>query len=215
MADKYNSMKELYSFEPVKHYKLTTRAKPSSKVLVLSSHGGSIEFFTSEIASQVAGDDFKYFDFAGVMPRGNFENLHVTSKHYDCSLVKKLNASAHYSLAIHGCTGEENDRVTFIGGQDEMGQLLMRKHLEAAGFKVKDAPSHLSGLGNENVVNQNQRGMGIQLEISKAQRQAFTSRPVISILTRKKSSKTFERYCAALRAALSELSAEPLSTLAD
>ena len=63
MADKYNSMKELYSFESMKHYKLTTRRMRTSKVLVFSPHGGAIEKLTSEIANEVAGKDFKIHEF--------------------------------------------------------------------------------------------------------------------------------------------------------
>lgn len=210
MADKYHSMKELYTFEPMENYKLTIR-RNRSKVLVMSPHGGAIEYFTSEIADAVAGQDFKFHDFAGIMPERNFANLHVTSKHYDCALAKSLSDDSLYTLAIHGCTGKENERVTYLGGQDTAGCEIVKRHLEQAGFVVKAAPPHLSGLGRDNVVNQNQRGMGIQLEISIAQRLAFTYMPMISLLLRKKYSKFFAPYCSALRQALSELSGETLS----
>ena len=54
MADKYHSMKELYTFEPMENYRLTSRRRPDSGVLILSPHGGGIEFLTSEIAREVA-----------------------------------------------------------------------------------------------------------------------------------------------------------------
>ena len=202
MADKYNSMKELLSLEPMKHYRLSSRRRKTSRVLVMSPHGGAIEYFTSEIADRVAGKEFKLYDFAGIMSEHNFANLHVTSSHYDCALAKGLNEDSDYTIAIHGCKGSNNERVTYLGGQD----------LEHAGFTVKEAPENLSGKGPDNVVNQNRRGMGIQLEISMAQRMALTYMPIISALLHKKYSKYFERYCDALRIALSEMSREPLTS---
>lgn len=206
MADKYNSMKELYSFEPLHNYRLTHRLNSNSPVLILAPHGGGIEFITSEIAHEVAANHFSLFDFAGVMPERNFSNLHVTSRHYDCSIAKRLSSKAHFSLAIHGCKGEESEKATFIGGQDRLGRQTVQRHLEQAGFIVKEAPAHLSGLGADNIVNQNQRCMGIQLELTTAQRQAFISMPILSFITRKKHSSLFYRYCDALRNAMIELS---------
>lgn len=205
MADKYNSMRELYTLEPMDHYQITSRRRPESRVLVLSPHGGGIEFLTSDIAHEVAGGDFSLFDFAGKMPERNFSNLHVTSRHYDCSVAQRLAREADVSLALHGCMGREGERVTYLGGQDLTGRELVRAHLTRAGFIVREAPSHLSGLGDDNIVNQNRRGMGIQLEISMAQRLAFTFMPAVSFVIRRKYSKKFYQYCSALRAALEEL----------
>lgn len=205
MADKYNSMKELYTYEPLENYRLTHRMRSGSGVLILSPHGGGIEFLTSEIAHAVAGDHFSLFDFAGMMPERNFSNLHVTSRHYDCSIARRLSFVSRYSLAIHGCMGKDNEKVTYLGGQDQTGRDTVRRHLEKAGFTVRDAPPRLSGLGDDNIVNQNQRGMGIQLEITMAQRLAFTFMPVVSLVIRRKYSRFFRRYCEALQSALFEL----------
>lgn len=205
MADKYNSMKELYTFEPMENYRLTSRRRPESGILVMAPHGGAIEFFTSEIAHQVAGNEFSLFDFAGIMPERNFANLHVTSRHYDCSIAQRLALEAAFSLAVHGCKGKDNERVTYLGGQDQLGRELVYNHLTRSGFQVKEAPAHLSGIGADNIVNRNLRGMGIQLEISLAQRLAFTYMPAVSFLIRKKHSPKFYLYCDALRGALKEL----------
>ncbi len=205
MADKYHSMKELYTFEPMENYRLTSKRRPDSSVLILSPHGGGIEFLTSEIAREVAGTEYSLFDFAGMMPERNFSNLHVTSKHYDCSIALRLAGEAEFSLAIHGCTGPENERLTYLGGQDQRGREIVQAHLTAAGFRVEEAPGHLSGLGDDNIVNRNRRGQGIQLEISMAQRLAFTYMPAISFVIRRKYSPHFLHYCAALRSALAEL----------
>ncbi|KAF5051229.1 poly-gamma-glutamate hydrolase family protein [Proteiniclasticum sp. QWL-01] len=205
MADKYNSMKELFTFEPMENYRLTTRSRAESGILVMSPHGGGIEFFTSEIAHEVAGETFSLYDFAGQMQERNFSNLHVTSRHYDCSIARRLSALSRCTLAIHGCMGKDNERTTYLGGQDRTGRAIVERHLRAAGFEVADAPAHLSGLGDDNIVNQNQRGQGIQLEISMAQRLQFTFMPVVGFLIRKKYSRHFHRYCEALRSALLEL----------
>lgn len=205
MADKYNSMKELYTFEPIENYKLSTKVRNGSPVLVMSPHGGGIEFFTSEVARGAAGEDFSFYDFAGRMPEGNFNNLHVTSRHYDCSVARRLTQEASFTLAVHGCKGKDNEKVTYLGGQDTLGRQIVERHLSAAGFTVREAPPHLSGIGDDNIVNMNKRGMGIQLEITLAQRLAFTFMPMIAFAIRKKYSRFFHRYCNALHAALSEL----------
>lgn len=205
MADLYSSMDELFTAEPRAHYKLTTRPHPRSNVLVVSPHGGSIEKLTSEIADTVAGENFKYHDFAGRLPDGNFARLHVTSRNYDCLVVDRLNRKSLYTLTIHGCKGKPGIKATYLGGKDHKGRELVRKHLEQAGFTVKDAPPHISGMGDDNIVNRNQRRMGIQLELSGALRRQFLHEGGASA-----SGGSFHRYCQALRSALSELSGEAI-----
>lgn len=201
MADRYRSMQELYDNEPRRHYRLTTRRRPHSRVLILSPHGGSIEWMTSDVARQVAGDQFNLHDFAGRMKSLNFETLHVTSKHYDCLAVQELNQTVDYSLAIHGCRGWQ--KITYLGGQDDVGRRIVRKHLEADGFITEEAPPHLSGLGRDNIVNQNLRGMGIQLELDTSLRQSFEGPPGSGGYH-----PSFYTYCHALQAAMAELSGE-------
>lgn len=205
MTDRYGSMEELYTEEPRAHYKLTTRPQPDSRVLVVSPHGGSIEWLTSEIADTVAGETFKFHDFAGRLPEDNFARLHVTSGNYDCLAVEALNQDSLYTLTVHGCIGHPGGKVTYLGGKDDAGRELVRKHLERAGFTVQDAPPHLSGMADDNIVNCNQRGKGIQLELSSALRRSFIEegRPSGGI-------GSFRRYCQALRSALSELSGEAI-----
>lgn len=205
MADLYSSMDELFTQEPRAHYRLTTRRQPLSKVLVVSPHGGSIEKLTSEIADTVAGENFKYHDFAGRMPHDNFARLHVTSRNYDCLLVEQLNRDSEYTLTIHGCQGRTGIRATYLGGKDLKGRALVRKYLEQAGFTVTDAPPPIAGMGDDNIVNRNLRSMGIQLELSGALRKQFIFEGGPS-----KSGNSFHRYCKALRGALSELSGEAL-----
>lgn len=209
MADKYNSMSQLYAYEPKSNYKLTHRARPESPVLILSPHGGAIEYPTSDLAREVAGEDFSLFDFAGRMDSGNFKNLHVTSRNYDCKYAKRLSAAAHFSLSFHGCRGKDNERVTFLGGADQVGRDIVQRHLEQAGFTVKEAPPHLSGLGADNIVNQNQRGKGIQLELSTSLRKSFVSQSIIKRLLNRGTSTPFSplfyKYCQAVRNALLEL----------
>lgn len=204
MADLYGSMEELFTSEPRAHYKLTTRPQPHSRVLVVSPHGGAIEHLTSEIADSVAGETFKFHDFAGRLPEGNFDRLHVTSSNYDCLVVDRLNRTAHYTLTIHGCKGQPGVRVTYLGGKDQAGRALVRKHLEDAGFLVENAPPQISGMGDDNIVNRNQRRMGIQLELSGALRRQLLREGGPG------RGNSFHRYCRALRSALSELSGEAI-----
>lgn len=209
MADKYQSMSQLYANEPQKHYQVSHRKHPNSPVLILSPHGGGIEALTSDLAREVAGDDFSLFDFAGRMSAGNFKNLHVTSRHYDCMLAKRLSTAASFSLSFHGCRGKDEEKITFLGGGDSVGREIVQRHLEQAGFNVEDAPPHLSGLGEDNIVNQNKRGKGIQLELTTSLRKSFISHSILKGLLNRSSAKNFSplfyKYCAAIKSALFEL----------
>ncbi|MDW8546605.1 poly-gamma-glutamate hydrolase family protein [Staphylococcus pseudoxylosus] len=108
MADKYNSMSELEA-ETIenKDWEVVTRDL-DSQVIITAIHGGGIEPGTTEIADLTAQKgEYDYFSFKGTKSKGN-EDLHVTSRNYDQSVLMEMIKNKTYAVAIHGCEGDEN-----------------------------------------------------------------------------------------------------------
>ena len=195
--DTYRDMAELLKKEPTASYELTVQDR-KSPVLIITPHGGRIEPFTSAIGSGIAGDTFSYFEFKGLLDLGAYRQLHVSSVNYNPPDLIPLNRAAELSLSIHGISG--NEKVTYIGGRDEAGIQVVRAALEKAGFLVDTAPLNYTGTDPKNFVNRNSNGMGIQLELTLAQRRAlFTKRD------ESRPNKLYEAYVGAIRSALTEL----------
>lgn len=196
-GDHYRDMKELLRKEPASSYRITVRDTQSA-VLVIAPHGGKIEPFTSAIGSGIAGEDFRYFDFAGLLTAGSFDRLHVTSVNYNPPQLEELSRDAEISLSVQGMTGDE--AVTYVGGLDEAGAQAVIRALTAAGFRAEAAPSKYGGREIRNFVNRNARRMGIQLEITRAQRRRLFRRG-----DEDRPDEDFERYVAAVRSALAQI----------
>ncbi len=197
--DTYRDMKELLKKEPASAYELNVKPADSS-ILVIAPHGGRIEPFTSAIAGGIARDEFSYFEFKGLLQRGAYATLHVSSVNYNPDELTELNRASEVTLAIHGISGTE--KLTYVGGRDVAGAQIMRRHLEEAGFPVESAPANYTGMDVKNFVNRNARGLGIQLEITLAQRRAlFTKR------REDEPNEKYERYTQAVANALREIQA--------
>lgn len=197
--DTYRDMKELLKKEPASSYELNV--KPTdSPILVIAPHGGKIEPFTSAIASGIARDEFSYFEFKGLLQRGAYTTLHVSSVNYNPDELTDLNRAAEVTVAVHGISG--SDKLTYVGGRDEVGAQILRRHLEEAGFPVESAPANYTGMDAKNFVNRNARGQGIQLEITLSQRRAlFTKR------REDEPNEKYDRYTQAVANALREIQA--------
>jgi phage replication-related protein YjqB (UPF0714/DUF867 family) len=89
---------------------------------------------------------------------------------------------------------------TMIGGADHDLKQKVYDKLVQAGFNVEllDESDRLSGSDPDNIVNKTTRGMGVQLEISTAQRNAFFG---INTRAERKNTQTeeFYRYTQALK----------------
>jgi phage replication-related protein YjqB (UPF0714/DUF867 family) len=172
-------------------YRISYHNGPSSTA-VIAIHGGSIEPGTCQLAKEAAkraGAD--WYTFEGIK-KSNNSILHVTSSRFNEPIGKSLVAKSRKTLSIHGCTG--SSKITYVGGRDKQLAAQVRSKLKAAGFKIGTASSHLNGNSEYNICNENKINKGVQLEISKAQRNAFFSDG--------KSTDTFHRYAAALAKAL-------------
>lgn len=196
--DYYRDMKQLLSKEPATSYEILTVEK-DSPILIVAPYGGKTVLYTSTISRGVASDQFNLFDFSGRMDTGNYERLHVSSVNYNAPALEALNKKAQITLSVSGNTSEEN-RVTYIGGLDEEGSVLVRDALRAAGFTAELAPSEFQGKDPKNFVNRNATGAGIQLVITQRQRKALFNNTRES-----EPNERFDKYVKAVADALTEL----------
>lgn len=193
-ADVYKDFRQLKARQDRNvDYRISYYNGPSS-TLVMAIHGGLIEPGTSQLAKEVAkrsGAD--WYTFEGIKNNNN-SKLHITSSRFNESTARSLVATSRQTLSIHGCTG--SSKITYVGGRDQQLATKVRSKLKAAGFRIGRASSHMNGASVYNICNRNKIGKGVQLEISKAQRNAFFSGG--------KSTDTFHRYAAALAKALDD-----------
>lgn len=163
-----------------------------SSILVMAIHGGSIEIGTSQLARSVAEKlQCDLYLFEGIRDYNN-RILHITSTNFNEPKARELVKATNLTLSIHGCRGIEE--VTYIGGLDSKTKKEIFKHLKAAGFTVKSAPSRLSGEQVDNICNQNRINKGVQLELTYGMRKL--------LLNDSDSNQLFKSYTDALAAAL-------------
>ena len=196
--DYYRDMKELLSKEPATSYEITTVEK-DSPILIVAPYGGKTVLYTSTISRGIAGDTFNLFDFSGRLDTGNYERLHISSVSYNAPVLEAMNKKAQITLSVSGNTSEDN-RLTYIGGLDEEGSVLVRNALRSAGFDAELAPSEFQGKDPKNFVNRNANGAGIQLVITQRQRKALFNNTRES-----EPNDRFDRYVKAISDALNEL----------
>ena len=197
--DHYRDMKELLRKEPDTSYEFNIQ-KRESPVLIVTPHGGRIELFTSVIGNGLAGSNFSHFEFRGLLEKGSYEKLHVTSVNYNPPKLIPLNKESEITLSVHGLSGSE--KVTYVGGRDVAGAQMVRQALEAEGFLVETPPSNYNGKHVKNFVNRNKRGKGIQLEIALGQRRALFTKG-----NEEMPNEDYERYIGAVTKALEALAA--------
>lgn len=135
-------------------------------ITIFAIHGGKIELGTSELAKEIAGDDFNLYLFEGILPENNFAELHLTSNNFDEPRALALAASSLDCLSIHGFADKLQERIC-LGG---LNFSLIEKVAEAL-RSLGNAPEinyfckNLEGKGETNIVNRCQ-SKGVQLEFS-------------------------------------------------
>lgn len=164
MNDKYNSMSELEAKTTENNdWEIVTR-NLGSQVIIAAIHGGGIEPGTTEIADLTAKKgEYDYFSFKGTKSKGN-EDLHVTSRNYDQSVLIEMIKNKTNAVAIHGCDGDGN--IIYIGGKDQKLIHEMTKQFEQLNINVEQEPEHISGAHDDNIINCCKTGAGVQLELT-------------------------------------------------
>ncbi|MFD5430209.1 poly-gamma-glutamate hydrolase family protein [Streptomyces sp. NPDC127084] len=180
-------------------YQRLWRSSPISTLLHLAIHGGGVEPGTSELASAAAGDAHDFYTFEGIKRADNGE-LHLTATDFDDPMALTFAQGATHTVSWHGASG--TTPVTSLGGldcwlRDHIGQALSQ-----AGFAVQIASNEINGNDTANICNRNTRRMGVQLEISTAQRQAFFLNGDTSRANRGNITPAFTTYVNAVKSAV-------------
>ncbi|WP_368871318.1 poly-gamma-glutamate hydrolase family protein, partial [Staphylococcus haemolyticus] len=97
--------------------------------------------------------------------------LHVTSINYDNDIAMDLVKTSESAITIHGCLGE--DEIAYIGGKDNLLKERIVEELSQIGIEVKEAPSHMSGTQDNNIVNCTKNGVGVQIELTSSLRKSL------------------------------------------
>ncbi|NUW33135.1 poly-gamma-glutamate hydrolase family protein [Nonomuraea sp. SMC257] len=170
--DVYADYAELSAHEVEgKDYRRVLRVPRGAKVAHIAIHGGAIEAPTSQLADQAAGRRDAYYAFEGIKATGN-SALHITATHFDEPRALKVVAGVDRTVSWHAASG--SDATTYVGGRDTALIRKVKAELRAAGFAVSaSVPEEIGGDSPGNIANRNRRGMGVQLEISRGQRERF------------------------------------------
>ncbi|GAA2276426.1 poly-gamma-glutamate hydrolase family protein [Nonomuraea roseoviolacea subsp. roseoviolacea] len=202
--DVYADYAELSAHEVEgKDYRRVVRVPRGAKVAHIAIHGGAIEAPTSQLADQAAGRKDAYYAFEGIKATGN-SDLHITATHFDEPRALKVVAGVDRTISWHAASG--SDAVTYVGGRDTALIRKVKAELRAAGFGVSSSVSEeIGGDSPQNIANRNRRGMGVQLEISRGQRERFFKEGKLArawVEDPANRTKDFYRYVAAVNRAL-------------
>ncbi|WP_286946229.1 poly-gamma-glutamate hydrolase family protein [Acetobacterium sp. UBA5834] len=177
-------------------YKIASR-NTTSDLAIVAIHGGMIEPGTSELADAIAGSNYKFYGFYGIMKSDNF-SLHITSTNFDEPIARSLVQSSKKTLSVHGYSSSE--KLTYVSGLDTTMVNKVKESLTAAGYQVADPPGYLAGTSQANIANDNLNHAGVQIELSTGLRATFFS----ALTSKGLQSKTpeFSKYVNAIKAGL-------------
>ena len=145
--------------------------KADARLVVMAPHGGGIEPGTVDIADAIAGGDFTFYAFKGLMKSGN-RVLHIGSSRFDEPVGLSVAGEAQIVVTIHGCRGKIPEIL--IGGSHAALKDTLRQSLSLAGFRarISEQPG-LRGMDPANICNRFTHRGGVQLELSRGQREAM------------------------------------------
>lgn len=137
----------------------------ASPVLVIAPHGGAIEVSASQIAEAIAGDNYSFYAFEGLVPDRDHCDLHITSVNFDEPIGCRLVAAADILIAVHGRQDRDDPETIWLGGLDDSLRDAIGANLRLAGFAAIGTGHLFPGRQPENICNRGRRGAGVQLEI--------------------------------------------------
>ena len=168
-ADNYMGFRDLAKVQiEGSDYRVHVRPNARSSVAVIAPHGGSIEQYTSDIASAVADADFNLYLFEGTRPAGNYAALHLTSHKFDEPRCLELLSNCDHVIAIHGCRGEKQQAL--VGGLDEPLKFSLAQAIAGLGVDTRLQGHQFPAVEPKNICNRGRRGVGVQIEMTMALR---------------------------------------------
>jgi phage replication-related protein YjqB (UPF0714/DUF867 family) len=171
MASPYRNFDELKSREVEgQDYQIRFDLK-DERVLIMAPHGGKIERTTSKIAEAIAGENYSLYGFEGMKTDRN-DVLHIESHLFDEPRALQAVKRADVVITVHGQINHKEGFV-MVGGLNVSLRSEIRRQLEAAGFQTRTPPEGLQGIDPENLCNRGRLKGGVQLEISRKERDAL------------------------------------------
>lgn len=137
-------------------------------IAVVAPHGGAIEPPTSQIASDIAGQEFSCYLFEGIRKSNNYKALHLTSEYFDERKCLELIADCDQVVTVHGC--KEGEVEVLLGGRDKALAVLIAEALESEGVRARLEGHDFAGTASTNICNQGKSKVGVQLELTEALR---------------------------------------------
>jgi phage replication-related protein YjqB (UPF0714/DUF867 family) len=138
------------------------------RVLIMAPHGGKIEPTTSIIAEAIAGENYSLYSFEGLKKEGN-GILHLESHLFDEPRGLRAVQKADVVVTVHGQLDHQEGFV-MVGGLHVDLRSEIRQRLETAGFQMRTPPEGLQGIDPENICNRGRLKGGVQLEVSRKER---------------------------------------------
>jgi phage replication-related protein YjqB (UPF0714/DUF867 family) len=138
------------------------------RVLIMAPHGGKIEPTTSMIAEAIAGENYSYYSFEGIKEEGNGV-LHIESHLFDEPRGLQAAQKADIVITVHGQL-DHKEGFIMVGGLHVDLRSEVRRRLEAGGFQTRTPPEGLQGIDPENICNRGKLKGGVQLEVSRKER---------------------------------------------
>jgi phage replication-related protein YjqB (UPF0714/DUF867 family) len=189
MTSPYRSFEELKSRElEGKDYQIRSHLR-DERVLIMAPHGGKIEPTTAMIAEAIAGGNYSCYSFEGLKEEGNGV-LHIESHLFDEPQALQAVKEADVVITVHGQLNHQEGFI-MVGGLHVDLRSEIRRRLEAAGFQTRTPPEGLQGIDSENICNRGRLKGGIQLEVSRKERDLL-----------KTDKERLERFASAVREAI-------------
>jgi len=189
MTSPYKNFKELAQQEVEgKDYQVKFRLR-DERVLIMAPHGGKIEPTTTMIAEAIAGENYSCYSFEGLKEGGNGV-LHIESHLFDEPQALQAVKKADVVITVHGQLNHQEGFI-MVGGLHVDLRSEIRRRLEAAGFQTRTPPEGLQGIDPENICNRGRLKGGIQLEVSRKERDLL-----------KIDKERLERFASAVREAI-------------
>lgn len=189
MTSPYRSFEELKSRElEGKDYQIRSHLR-DERVLIMAPHGGKIEPTTTMIAEAIAGENYSCYSFEGLKEEGNGV-LHIESHLFDEPQALQAVKEADVVITVHGQLNHQEGFI-MVGGLHVDLRSEIRRRLEAVGFQTRTPPEGLQGIDPENICNRGRLKGGIQLEVSRKERDLL-----------KTDKERLERFASAVREAI-------------
>ena len=171
MIDVYSKFDDLSAhMTEGKDYRIVTE-KRNSPYVIMAMHGGSIEPFTSEIATAIAGEEYALYVFEGIRERRNLE-LHIASEYFDEPQAKDMVRVADVVVSIHGQHDTENESV-MVGGLNKGLAEKIRARLTEVDMPIRPFDARFVPDSPQNICNQGMSGGGVEIVISRKLRDSL------------------------------------------